>query len=307
MPEISMKNMLEAGVHFGHQTHRWNPKMKPFIFGPRNGIYIIDLEKTVRHMQEACTFVKNVVAEGGKVLFVATKKQATVVAREAAIRAEMPFVTERWLGGTLTNFQTIRRGVEKLEQLERWKEDGTYEALPKKETVMLERKRKKLESSLGGVRTMKSLPAAMFIIDPETERIAVREANRLGIPVVALVDTNCNPDPIDFVIPGNDDALKSVTLFVNLVADACVEGAQAFEQRMRHQGVAPSQQSSSTFVAGQPEGEARSAAGPVVERVVRKKLKIPTEIDYRDGGEGEEETPVEAEPAATPEGDEGAT
>lgn len=308
MPEISMKNMLEAGVHFGHQTHRWNPKMKPFIFAPRNGIYIIDLEKTVRHMQEACTFVKNVVAEGGKVLFVATKKQATVVAREAAIRAEMPFVTERWLGGTLTNFQTIRRGVEKLEQLERWKEDGTYEALPKKETVMLERKRKKLESSLGGVRTMKSLPAAMFIIDPETERIAVREANRLGIPVVALVDTNCNPDPIDFVIPGNDDALKSVTLFVNLVADACVEGAQAFEQRMRHQGTSPSQQASASAGAGQAEGESRAAAGPVVERVIRKKLKIPTEIDYRDGGEGEEETPVDAaEPAATPEGDEGAT
>ena len=147
MPDISMKNMLEAGVHFGHQTHRWNPKMKPFIFAPRNGIYIIDLEKTVRHAREACTFVKNTVAEGGKVLFVATKKQAAVVAKEAAFRAEMPFVTDRWLGGTLTNFQTIRRGVERLEELERWKEDGTYEALPKKETVALERKRKKLDSS----------------------------------------------------------------------------------------------------------------------------------------------------------------
>jgi len=292
MPEISMKNMLEAGVHFGHQTHRWNPKMKSFIFGPRNGIYIIDLEKTVRHTKDACTFLKNVVAEGGKVLFVATKKQATAVAREAADRAEMPYVTERWLGGTLTNFSTIRRGVEKLEQLERWREDGTYEALPKKETVMLERKRKKLESSLGGVRSMKSLPSAMFIIDPETERIAVREANRLGIPVVSLVDTNCDPDPIDYVIPGNDDALKSVTLFVNLVADACLEGAQVFEQRMRHAGGGASAEGDGDMMA--------RATGPVVERVTRKKLKIPTEIDYRDSAEGEEEV------VAAPEGEAGA-
>ena len=208
MPEISMKNMLEAGVHFGHQTHRWNPKMKPFIFAPRNGIYIIDLEKTVKHAKDACTFIRNTVAEGGKILFVATKKQAKIIARDAAERAEMPFVTERWLGGTLTNFATIRRGCEKLDQLDLWRTDGTYELLPKKETVVLERKRKKLDSSLGGVRAMRALPAALFIIDPEMERIAVAEANRLGIPVVAVVDTNCDPDPIDFVIPGNDDALE---------------------------------------------------------------------------------------------------
>lgn len=294
MPDISMKNMLEAGVHFGHQTHRWNPKMKSFIFGPRNGIYIIDLEKTVRHTMDACAFVKSVVAEGGKILFVATKKQATAVAREAAERAGMPYVTERWLGGTLTNFSTIRKGVERLEQLEAWKTDGTYEALPKKETVMLERKRKKLESSLGGVRSMRSLPSALFIIDPETERIAVAEANRLNIPVVSLVDTNCNPDPIDFVIPGNDDALKSVTLFVNLIADACQEGGQVFEQRMRSHGAAPS--------AGGPEGDRSNMAGPVVERVKGKRLKnIPTEIDYREGADTEEE----AAPAAAPEVAEG--
>ena len=286
MPDISMKNMLEAGVHFGHQTHRWNPKMKAFIFGPRNGIYIIDLEKTVRHTKDACTFIKNTVSEGGKILFVATKKQATVIAREAAERAGMPHVTERWLGGTLTNFQTIRRGVERLEQLETWKTDGTYEALPKKETVMLERKRKKLESSLGGVRAMKNLPSALFIIDPETERIAVAEANRLGVPVVALVDTNCNPDPIDFVIPGNDDALKSVTLFVNLIADACLEGGQLFEQRMRSHGAGNTDRSEL------PEGGARPV-GPVVERVKSKRLKnIPTEIDYRENAEGEEEAPA---------------
>ena len=299
MPEISMKNMLEAGVHFGHQTHRWNPKMKPFIFAPRNGIYIIDLEKTVRYAKEACNFVKQTVAEGGKILFVATKKQAKVVAKEAAERAGMPNVTERWLGGTLTNFQTIRRGCEKLEQLELWKRDGTYELLPKKETVMLERKRLKLESSLGGVRHMRSLPAALFIIDPDMERIAVAEANRLGIPVVAVVDTNCDPDPIDFVIPGNDDAIKSVTLFVNLIADACVEGGQAFEQRMRQHNTPQREQRHSGG-----EEAPRGAAGPVIERVKRPVVKsIPTDLDYR-SEVSDEETPdaapaEEAAPATT--------
>lgn len=291
--------MLEAGVHFGHQTHRWNPKMKPYIFAPRNGIYIIDLEKTVRHAQDACNFVKNTVADGGKILFVATKKQAKVVAKEAAERAGMPFVTERWLGGTLTNFQTIRRGCEKLEQLELWKTDGTYAALPKKEVVMLERKRKKLELSLGGVRNLRSLPAALFIIDPEMEHIAVAEANRLGIPVVAVVDTNCNPDPIDYLIPGNDDAIKSVTLFVNLIADACLEGGNLFEQRMR----------SHAAPVAQPSGEAPATAeakpqGPVVERVVRRQVKnIPTDIDYRDDATEDEatETPAAALEAVTEE------
>lgn len=297
MPDISMKNMLEAGVHFGHQTHRWNPKMRPFIYGPRNGIYIIDLEKTVRYSKDACTFVKNTVADGGKVLFVATKKQATLLCKEAAERCGMPHVTERWLGGTLTNFQTIRQGVERLEELELWKTDGTYEALPKKETVMLERKRKKLESSLGGVRTMKSLPAALFIIDPEMERIAVREANRLGIPVVAVVDTNCDPDPIDYVIPGNDDAIKSVALFVNLVADACLEGSQLFEQRMRAQSGGPMER------PDEVDAEPVKVVGPLVERVTTKKLKIPTDIDYRETPDAEEEVaPVEA---AAAEGEEG--
>jgi small subunit ribosomal protein S2 len=310
MPEISMKNMLEAGVHFGHQTHRWNPKMKPFIFAPRNGIYIIDLEKTVRHSREACAFIKNTVADGGKILFVATKKQAKVITKEAAERCEMPFVTERWLGGTLTNFQTIRRGVGKLEELERWKEDGTYDLLPKKETVALERKRKKLELSLGGVRTMKSLPAALFIIDPEMERIAVAEANRLGIPVVALVDTNCNPDPIDFVIPGNDDAIKSVTLFVNLIADAVAEGAASFEQIMRHGSAAAAE---AHAVAHQTEGGASAEpsakpSGPVVERVVRRQLRnIPTDIDYRAEGADDDATanPEVDATTETPEGTDG--
>ncbi len=296
MPEISMKNMLEAGVHFGHPTHRWNRKMKPFIFAPRNGIYIIDLEKTVKHAREACTYVKNTVAEGGKVLFVATKKQGKQIVREAADKAGMPCVTERWLGGTLTNFQTIRQGVERLEQLELWKTDGTYEALPKKEVVVLERKRKKLELSLGGVRNMRSLPAALFVIDPEMENISVCEANRLGIPVVAVVDTNCDPDRVDFIIPGNDDAIKSVTLFANLIADACLEGAAVFEQKMR--SMTPT--APATIQAAQPNvaptAQPKAPAGPVVERVKRPGIKnIPTEIDYRAEGVLTEE---EAEAAA---------
>jgi small subunit ribosomal protein S2 len=291
MPEVNMKNMLEAGVHFGHQTHRWNPKMKQFIFGPRNGIYIIDLEKTVRHATEACAFIRNTVGDGGKILFVATKKQAKLIARDAADRAGMPHVTERWLGGTLTNFQTIRRGCEKLDELDRWRTDGTYERLPKKEVVVLERKRKKLEASLGGVRHMRSLPAALFVIDPETERIAVREANRLGLPVVSLVDTNCDPDPIDFVIPGNDDAIKSVTLFVNLIADACLEGASLFETRTRQPNT---QQPQAAAAVEKPEAAAPVAPvkaavpAPVADRVVRKQLRnIPTEIDYRESPEEE--------------------
>lgn len=278
MPEISMKNMLEAGVHFGHQTHRWNPKMRPFIFGPRNGIYIIDLDKTAKYAKDACAFIKNVVGDGGKVLFVATKKQTKEITKEAATRANMPFVNQRWLGGTLTNFATIRRGCEKLDELDRWRTDGTYEMLPKKEVVVLERKRLKLDSSLGGVRNMRGLPSALFVIDPESEHIAVKEANRLGIPVVAVVDTNCDPDRVDFVIPGNDDALKSVTLFVNMIADACLEGAQVFEQKTRTQQQTATQAAAPTPA---PVAEAKPT-GPVVEKVKRPVIKnIPTEIDYR--------------------------
>lgn len=308
MPEISMKNMLEAGVHFGHQTHRWNPKMRSFIFGPRNGIHIIDLDKTVRHAREACTFVKNMVADGGRLLFVATKQQAKTITQEAASRCNMPYVTDRWLGGTLTNFQTIRRGCERLDELDMWKTDGTYELLPKKEIVVLERKRKKLDASLGGVRHMRSLPSALFVIDPEMEHIAVREANRLGIPVVAVVDTNCDPDAVDYVIPGNDDALKSVALFVNLVADSVVEGQALLEQKLR------AQQPQHKPTAA-PEGgvEAKTEApskpqGPVVERVKRPVIKnIPTEIDYRAetaDTEEEETAPPAAEESSeeTPEG-----
>ncbi|MCB0404415.1 MAG: 30S ribosomal protein S2 [Bdellovibrionales bacterium] len=302
MPEISMRNMLSAGVHYGHQTHRWNPKMRRYIFAPRNGIYIIDLEKTVTHAREACNFLKKVVSGGGKVLFVATKKQAKSVLKEAAIRAGMPYVSERWLGGTLTNFTTIRSGIERLENIERMKEDGTYQMLPKKETVRLERKRKKLELNLGGLRDMKAHPAALFVIDPQMEKNAVREANRLGIPVVALVDTNCDPDPIDYVIPGNDDAIKSVTLFANLIADACAEGGAAYEQRMRQHAPAPAAPAKEEETV---EGAVEAVpAGPVVERVVRRNLKIPTEIDYRDDTGEEEE--VAAAPVAEGEAEQAA-
>lgn len=288
MPEVSMRNMLEAGVHFGHQTHRWNPKMKPFIYGPRNGIYIIDLEKTVKHAKEACVFIKNTVAEGGKVLFVATKNQAASMTKDAATRANMPYVSERWLGGTLTNFATIRRGCEKLDEMDRFRADGTYDLFKKKERVVFDRKQAKLDASLGGIRQMRQLPAALFIIDPMTEEIAVREANRLGIPVVALVDTNCDPDRVDYVIPGNDDAIKSVTLFVNLIADSCLEGAAIYEQKAR---VAQGQAATTEGQAqGEKAAEAPKVVGPVVEKIKRPKLlNIPTEIDYRDASLMEEE------------------
>jgi small subunit ribosomal protein S2 len=219
-----MKQLLEAGVHFGHQTRRWNPKMKPYIFGARNGIYIIDLQKTVGLARGALRFVSDAVAKGGSVLFVGTKKQAQDAIREEASRCAMFFVTNRWLGGTLTNFKTVKQGIERLKTIDKMKADGTYERLPKKEVAALEREREKLEKNLGGIKEMARLPAAVFVIDTKKEHIAVHEANRLGIPVVAVVDTNCDPEGIDYVIPGNDDAIRSIRLFTGKIAEACVEG-----------------------------------------------------------------------------------
>ena len=221
---ISMKQLLEAGVHFGHQTKRWNPKMKPYIFGARNGIYIIDLQKTVGLARSALRFVSDAVAKGGSVLFIGTKKQAQDAIREEASRSGQYFVTNRWLGGTLTNFKTIKTGIERLKMLEKMKEDGTYERLPKKEVASNEREREKLEKNLGGIKDLPRLPAAIFVVDTKKEHIAVHEANRLGIPVVAVVDTNCDPEGIDYVIPGNDDAIRSIRLFTGKVAEACLEG-----------------------------------------------------------------------------------
>jgi small subunit ribosomal protein S2 len=221
---ISMKQLLEAGVHFGHQTKRWNPKMKPYIFGARNGIYIIDLQKTVVLARNALRFVSESVGKGGSVLFVGTKKQAQDAIREESTRAGQFSVTNRWLGGTLTNFKTVKQGIDRLKTIEKMAADGTYERLPKKEVAQLEREREKLEKNLGGIKDLSRLPSALFVIDTKKEHIAVHEANRLGIPVVAVVDTNCDPEGIDYVIPGNDDAIRSIRLFTGKVAEACIEG-----------------------------------------------------------------------------------
>ncbi len=228
---ISMKALLEAGAHFGHQTKRWNPKMKPYIFGARNGIYIIDLQKTVRLARDAAKFAGDVCARGGSVLFVGTKKQAQDVIREEAVRAGQFFVINRWLGGTLTNFKTIKAGIDRLKSIEKMSTDGTYERLPKKEIAKLEDEREKLEKNLGGIKDMSRLPGAVFVIDPKKEHIAIHEATRLGIPVIGLVDTNCDPTGIDFVIPANDDAIRSIRLFTGKLADACIEGKARHDAR----------------------------------------------------------------------------
>jgi small subunit ribosomal protein S2 len=226
MSVISMKQLLEAGVHFGHQTRRWNPKMSRYIFTERNGIYIIDLQKTVKKVEQAYDFVRDVTAEGGKVIFVGTKKQAQESIETEAKRAGMYFVNQRWLGGMLTNFKTIKKRIDLLDKLEAMEEDGTFEALPKKEVLKLRQKKDKLEKFLGGIREMTDLPRAMFVVDPKKEKIAIAEARTLGIPVVAIVDTNCDPDEVDFVIPGNDDAIRAVKLLAGKMADACLEGMQ---------------------------------------------------------------------------------
>jgi len=233
MSQITMKQLLEAGVHFGHQTRRWNPKMKPYIFGARNGIYIIDLQKTVRHFKNAYTFVRDAVADGGRVLFVGTKKQAQDAILEEAQRADQYFVNSRWLGGMLTNFTTIKQSIDRLKKIEVMSQDGTYDLLTKKEVLQLEREKDKLEKSLGGIKSMAKLPDVVFVIDPKKEQIAVKEARKLGIPVVSVVDTNCDPDEIDYVIPGNDDAIRAIRLFAAKIADACLEGGQLRQSRLR--------------------------------------------------------------------------
>jgi len=233
MAQITMKQLLEAGVHFGHQTKRWNPKMKPYIFGARNGIYIIDLQKTVRYFRTAYDFIKQTIENGDKILFVGTKKQAQDAIMEETLRAGQFYVNNRWLGGMLTNFSTIKGSIERLKKIEAMAQDGTYDLITKKEALQLERERAKLEKSLGGIKSMAKLPGAMFVIDPKKETIAVKEARKLGIPVVAVVDTNCDPDDIDYIIPGNDDAIRAIRLFASKMADACIEGGQARETSIR--------------------------------------------------------------------------
>ena len=226
MAVVSMKQLLEAGVHFGHQTRRWNPKMAPYIFTERNGIYIIDLQKTVKKLEEAYMFVRDTAANGGEILFVGTKKQAGDSVKDEAERCGMHYVNARWLGGMLTNFKTIRRRIERLAQLRKMEEDGTFELLPKKEVVKLKLEIEKLEKFIGGIKNMSELPAALFIVDPKKEKIAVSEARKLGIPIVAIVDTNCDPDEVDYVIPGNDDAIRAVKLIAGTMANAVLEGKQ---------------------------------------------------------------------------------
>jgi small subunit ribosomal protein S2 len=277
MSTVTMKQMLEAGVHFGHQTKRWNPKMKPYIFGARNGIYIIDLQQTVVLWRRAYDFIVDLTSNGDKVLFVGTKKQAQEVVAEEAGRAGMFYVNNRWLGGTLTNFKTVKGSIERLRSIERMETDGTFEKLPKKEVLELGRERDKLLRSLGGIKDMGRLPGALFIIDPKKEHIAVAEANRLQIPVVAVVDTNCDPDLVDYVIPGNDDAIRSIKLFTANIADACAEGAAKYQEKMGDR---------ETRLEVDPRRERRAVevettGGPEVERVMR-----PT-IDRGAQGDGE--------------------
>ncbi|HEX3773027.1 MAG TPA: 30S ribosomal protein S2 [Polyangiaceae bacterium] len=236
---LSVRELFEAGVHFGHQTKRWNPKMRPYIYGARSGIHIVDLDQTARLFKRAFDFVGDTVARGGGVLFVGTKRQAQEIVREETRRAGMYFVTNRWLGGTLTNFRTIKGGLDRLRSIERMREDGTYEQLPKKETVQLEKERARLEKYIGGLKGMGNVPSAVFIIDPAQETIAVQEARKLHVPIVAITDTNCDPDLVDYIIPGNDDAIRSVRLITSAIADACVYGAarrREFQQARDREG-----------------------------------------------------------------------
>ena len=226
MSVISMKNLLEAGVHFGHQTRRWNPKMAKFIFTERNGIYIIDLQKTVKKVEEAYDFVRELTEEGGTILFVGTKKQAQDAVEKEAKKCGMPYINQRWLGGLLTNYKTIRKRIDRLFELEEMESDGTFEVLPKKEVIELKHEIERLEKFLGGIKNMDGMPDALFIVDPKKERIAVKEAEILGIPVVGIVDTNCDPDELDYPIPGNDDAIRAVKLITETIANAVLEGKQ---------------------------------------------------------------------------------
>ena len=229
MSVISMKQLLEAGVHFGHQTRRWNPKMAEYIFTERNGIYIIDLQKTVKKVEEAYNVVREIVEEGKSILFVGTKKQAQEAIEEEAKRCGMYYVNQRWLGGMLTNYKTIRKRIDRLHELEKMEEEGIFDVLPKKEVIQLNNERERLEKFLGGIKVMDEMPGALFVVDPRKEKIAIKEAQILGIPVIAIVDTNCDPDEVDYVIPGNDDAIRAVKLLTSTIADAVLEGKQGFQ------------------------------------------------------------------------------
>jgi small subunit ribosomal protein S2 len=279
MNPVTMKDLLSAGVHFGHQTSKWNPKMKSYIFGARNGIYIVDLQKTVKLAQKALEKVRVRVSEGKSVLFVGTKVQAKEVVKEEAVKAGAFYVTHRWLGGLLTNFKTIRRGIERWEEIEKMKSDGVYELLSKKEISKLERERGKLEETFSGIREMKNIPEIMFVVDPNHEDIAVKEAKKLGMEVIALVDTNCDPDPIDYVIPGNDDAIKSIKLFSTYVSDAVLEGKSMYEEKLRAEGLETEKEEQSMEAASSEDNAEtmQEEDGVVVEKIRMKEKKTEEE------------------------------
>ncbi len=260
MAIVSMKSLLEAGVHFGHQTNKWNPKMKPYIFGARNGIYIIDLQQTVEMFQKAYSFVIETVADGGEILFVGTKKQSQESIREEAERCGMPYVNQRWLGGMLTNFTTIKRSIDRLNELDRMFADDTIKLFPKKEILGLQKERAKLEKILGGIRRIKGLPRGVFVVDPKREDIGIQEARKLKVPIVAIVDTNCDPDLIDYIIPGNDDAIRAIKLFSAKIADAVLEGKKRFEERIQAESNKQAEQKAAAAGNGAPEGAAAEAA-----------------------------------------------
>jgi len=294
MAYVTMKELLEAGVHFGHQTKRWNPKMKPYIFGARNGIYIIDLQKTVRMFKTAYDFVRDTATKGGTVLFVGTKKQARESIYEEANRCEMFFVHNRWLGGMLTNFQTIKKSIDRLNYLNTIVNDGTIELFPKKERLKLGKERVKLDTVLGGIQPMTRLPSAMFVIDPKNEAIAVREGRRLGIPIVAIVDTNCDPDEIDYPIPGNDDAIRAIRLVTSRMADACLEGRERYAERQRAQADKADEPEPDELAAASADmkpGERKVIAdgtdGPVVEIIKRTAHTTSTVEDAPEEGSEE--------------------
>ncbi len=275
MAYITMKELLEAGVHFGHQTKRWNPKMKQYIFGARNGIYIIDLQKTVRMFRTAYDFIVDTVANGQSVLFVGTKKQARESIYEEANRCEMFYIHNRWLGGMLTNFQTIKQSIDRLNYLNTIQNDGSINLFPKKERLKLGKEQGKLDNNLGGIRSMVKLPGAIFIVDPKNEAIAVREGMRLNIPIVAIVDTNCDPDEIDYIVPGNDDAIRAIRLLTSRVADACIAGREKYEEKIQaeedKQGEEESEITvvSSELKPGERKVISDGTEGPVVEIIKR--------------------------------------
>lgn len=275
MTPVTMKELLETGVHFGHQTNRWNPKMKTYIFCARNGIYIIDLQQTVKMFNKTMDSIRDAAAKGKSVLFVGTKRQAAESVREEAERAGMYFVNHRWLGGMLTNFSTVKGSIDRLKSIEKMKEDGTFELITKKESLKLEKEREKLEKTLGGIKNMKSLPGMIFVVDPKKESIAVTEARKLGIPVAAVVDTNCDPDLIDHIIPGNDDAIRAIKLFCAKAADACISGASSYQESLV--GEAKSKEAAVEAAAetvAAPEAPAAKPAAAKKEVIIEKKESV---------------------------------